>query len=202
VHILSDEIYEYLIYPPYTFISFLAAAPDLKDRTFTVNGVSKGFSMTGWRIGFGAGHPALIQAISTLQSQSTTNPTSISQWAALEAFNGTRDFLPHFVQSFQERRDYMIDRLNHIPGLSCKIPDGAFYVYVKCQDVLRKTTPSGKKIANDLDFTEYLLEEAGVAVVPGTGFGLSPYFRASYATSLELLTKACNRIETACRSLR
>lgn len=201
VHVLSDEIYEYLTYAPAKFVSFLEVAPDLKDRVFTVNGVSKAFSMTGWRIGFGAGRSDLIKAISMLQSQSTTNPTSISQWAAMEALNGPRDFLPHFLESFQERRDYVVSHINHIPGLSCKMPDGAFYVYVKCDGMIGKTTPASKVIKNDLEFTEYLLEAADVAAVPGTAFGLSPYFRISYATSLDLLTKACDRVENACKKL-
>jgi aspartate aminotransferase len=167
-----------------------------------MNGVSKAYAMTGWRIGYCAGPVELIKAMTTIQSQSTSNPTSISQWAAVEALNGPQDFIPERAESFKARRDLVVSMLNQAKGLKCPTPEGAFYVYPSCEGCIGKTTPKGKVIGNDQDFVEALLEEEGVAVVHGEAFGLAPFFRISYATSTEALTKACERIQRFCASLR
>jgi aspartate aminotransferase len=179
----------------------LRSRPKLKGRTLTLNGVSKAYSMTGWRIGYGGGPEPLIKAISTLQSQSTSNPCSISQWAAVEALEGPQDFLKDWVASFQERRDLVVAMLNQAKGLSCPKPEGAFYVYPSCAGTIGKTTRGGKKIGNDEDFATALLEEERVAVVHGAAFGLSPFFRISYATGVEALEEACRRIQRFCANL-
>ena len=167
----------------------------------TVNGVSKAYCMTGWRIGYGGGSKALIKAMGAIQSNSTANPCSISQAAAIEALNGPQDFIPVHNRKFQERRDLVVDTLNRIPGLFCPRPEGAFYVYPSCAGDIGKRTPQGQAVGNDEDFVRYLLEATGVAVVHGEAFGLSPHFRISYATSTEVLRDACERIDRACREL-
>ena len=201
VWLLSDDIYEHLVYDGFEFTTPAAVEPKLKERTLTLNGVSKAYSMTGWRIGYAGGPAPLIKAIGTLQSQSTSNPSSISQWAAVEALNGTQDFLKDWVQSFKERRDLVVSMLNQANGLSCPTPEGAFYVYPSCEGCLGKKTPKGKAIDSDGDFAAALLDEEGVAVVPGAAFGLSPFFRVSYATDMYALEDACRRIQRFCASL-
>ena len=201
VWLLSDDIYEHLVYDGFEFTTPVAVEPKLKERTLTLNGVSKAYSMTGWRIGYAGGPAPLIKAIGTLQSQSTSNPSSISQWAAVEALNGTQDFLKDWVQSFRERRDLVVSMLNQATGLSCPTPAGAFYVYPSCEGCLGKKTPKGTAIDSDGDFAAALLEEEGVAVVPGAAFGLSPFFRVSYATGMDALQDACRRIQRFCASL-
>jgi len=201
VWVLSDDIYEHLVYDGFKFTTPAAVEPKLKGRTLTLNGVSKAYSMTGWRIGYGGGPEPLIKAIATLQSQSTSNPCSISQWAAVEALEGPQDFLKDWVASFQERRDLVVAMLNQAKGLSCLKPEGAFYVYPSCAGVIGKTTRGGKTIATDEDFATALLEEEGVAVVHDAAFGLSPFFRISYATGITALEEACRRIQRFCGNL-
>jgi aspartate aminotransferase len=201
VWVLSDDIYEHLVYDGFKFTTPAAIEPKLKNRTLTLNGVSKAYSMTGWRIGYGGGPEPLIKAISTLQSQSTSNPCSISQWAAVEALEGPQEFLNDWVASFQERRDLVVAMLNQAKGISCPKPEGAFYVYPSCAGVIGKTTRGGKKIGNDEEFATTLLEEEGVAVVHGAAFGLSPFFRISYATGIKALEEACRRIQRFCGNL-
>ena len=200
--ILSDDIYEYLIYDNLKFFNILNLEPKLYDRTFIVNGVSKAFSMTGWRIGYGAGSKEIVKSISKIQSQSTTNPTSISQMAAVKALNSEKTFLVEWIQQFSERRNYVSNYLNTIEGLDCIKPDGAFYLFISCSGLINKNTPDGKVIYNDIDFADFLLDHAQVAVVPGTAFGRSPYFRISYAASMELLIKACEKIRNAICKLK
>ena len=201
VWVLSDDIYEHLVYDGFKFTTPAQVEPRLKDRTLTLNGVSKAYSMTGWRIGYGGGPEPLIKAIATLQSQSTSNPASISQWAAVEALQGPQGFLKDWVKSFQERRDLVVSMLNQAKGIDCPKPEGAFYVYPSCAGTIGKTTREGKKIGNDEDFATLLLEEEGVAVVHGAAFGLSPFFRISYATGIEALEEACRRIQRFCANL-
>jgi len=196
VYILSDDIYEHITYDNFKFFT-IAQIKALKDRTLTMNGVSKSYSMTGWRIGYGAGPKDIIKAVAKIQSQSTTNPSSISQAAAVEALNGTQDFIKTRSDSFKERRDYVVDTLNSINGLSCLKPSGAFYVFPNCKKLLGKKT----KLKTDKEFVEKLLEKAEVAVVQGSAFGLDGYFRISYATSMENLKKALDRIKSFCESL-
>ncbi len=200
--ILSDDIYEYLIYDDLKFFNILNVEPKLYNRTFIVNGVSKAFSMTGWRIGYGAGNQEIIKSISKIQSQSTTNPTSISQMAAVKALNSEKKFLVQWIRQFSERRNYVSDYLNQTEGLNCIKPDGAFYLFISCSGLINKTAPDGKVICNDIDFADFLLDYAQVAVVPGTAFGKSPYFRISYAASMELLKKACEKIRNAIYQLK
>jgi aspartate aminotransferase len=202
VWILSDDMYEHLLYDGFEFCTPAQVEPRLYDRTLTVNGVSKAYSMTGWRIGYAAGPADLIKAMSGVQGHSTTNPSSISQAAAVAALNGPQEFLAGWVKSFADRRDMVVARLNAIPGLSCPTPNGAFYVYPSCAGVIGKTTPDGKTIRTDADFATALLESEGVAVVHGEAFGLSPFFRISYATSEKALAEACTRIERFCASLQ
>ncbi|MDP2151683.1 MAG: pyridoxal phosphate-dependent aminotransferase [Parvibaculum sp.] len=202
VWVLTDDMYEHLTYDGFKFATPAEVEPKLYDRTLTMNGVSKAYSMTGWRIGYCAGPIELIKAMTTIQSQSTSNPTSISQWAAVEALNGPQDFIAERAQSFKERRDLVVSMLNQAKGIKCPTPEGAFYVYPSCEGCLGKTTPKGKLISNDQDFVEALLEEEGVAVVHGAAFGLAPFFRISYATSTENLVKACERIQRFCGNLR
>ncbi len=196
VFILSDDIYEHITYDNFQFFT-IAQIEELKNRTLTMNGVSKSYAMTGWRIGYGAGPQEIIKAMAKLQSQSTTNPSSISQAAAIEALNGTQDFIKVRAESFKERRDLAIKYLNSINGLSCLKPEGAFYVFPNCKKLLGKKT----KLKTDKDFVEKLLEEALVAVVQGSAFGLEGYFRISYATSMDNLKKALERIKSFCESL-
>ena len=196
IYILSDDIYEHIIYDNFKF-STIAEIKELKNRTLTMNGVSKSYSMTGWRIGYAAGPVEIIKAISKIQSQSTSNPSSISQAAAVEALNGTQDFIQTRASSFKERRDFVVSSLNNIKGLSCLKPEGAFYVFPNCKNLLNKKT----KLKTDTDFVQKLLEQANVAVVQGSAFGLPGYFRISYATSMENLKKAMERIKSFCEKL-
>lgn len=202
VWILSDDIYEHLSYPPFEFCALVQAAPELKDRTLTVNGVSKAYSMTGWRIGYAGGPSELISAMRKLQSQSTTNPCSISQWAAVEALEGPQDHIKSSLSVFQRRRDLVVGMLNEAPGVECPVPEGAFYVYPDIGGCVGKTTPGGTLIASDEDFASALLRETGVAVVFGGAFGASPNFRLSYAASDSDLRAACLRIQEFCGSLQ
>ena len=202
VNIMTDDMYEYLVYDDFKFTTMVEIAPDLQDRTLTCNGVSKAYCMTGWRIGYATGPKPLIKGIAKIQSQSTTNPNTIAQYAALAALNGPVDFLADNNAAFVRRRNFVVSRLNSIDGLQCSMPDGAFYVYPSCAGVIGKKTPDGTLIETDSDYVTYLLEAAGVACVQGTAFGLSPYFRISYATSDTLLDDALNRIERATIKLR
>jgi aspartate aminotransferase len=202
VWVLADDMYEHLVYDGFKFTTIAQIEPKLYPRTLTLNGVSKAYCMTGWRIGFAGGPTELIKAMTTLQSQSTSNPSSISQAASVEALNGPKDFIPKHNASFKQRRDLVVEMLNRAPGIHCPRPEGAFYVYPSCAGTLGKRTPKGKVIENDTDFVEYLLDAEGVAVVQGVAFGLSPHFRISYATSTEALTEACTRIGRACAALR
>jgi len=201
VWVLTDDMYEHLVYGGFKFTTILEVEPRLYDRTLTMNGVSKAYAMTGWRIGYCAGPEDLIKAMAKLQSQSATNATSISQWAAVEALNGTQDFIPKFQKIFEERRDLVVSMLNQASGIECPKPEGAFYVYPSIRKLIGKKTPGGKVIATDEDFAGELLEATGVAVVHGAAFGLSPFFRISYATSNAALEKACSRIQSFCNSL-
>ena len=196
IYILSDDIYEHITYDNFKFFT-IAQIKALKDRTLTMNGVSKSYSMTGWRIGYAAGPKEIIKAIAKIQSQSTSNPTSISQAAAVEALNGTQDFIQERANSFRERRDFVVNSLNNINGISCLRPEGAFYVFPSCKKLLGKKT----KLKTDKDFVEKLLVKSEVAVVQGSAFGLDGYFRISYATSMENLKKAMDRIRSFCDSL-
>ena len=202
VYIMSDDMYEHLVYDDYEFCTPAQVEPALYDRTLTVNGVSKSYAMTGWRIGFAGGPKDLIKAMAKVQSQSTSNPSSVSQAAAVAALNGDHSFLAERNEVFKERRNMVVDMLNAADGLECLTPEGAFYVYPSCAGLIGKTTPEGKVIENDEDFVTYLLESEGVACVHGEAFGLSPYFRISYATSNESLKEACTRIQRACASLQ
>ncbi|MFZ2868611.1 pyridoxal phosphate-dependent aminotransferase [Zavarzinia sp.] len=202
VWIMTDDMYEHIVYDGFKFVTPAEIEPALYARTLTVNGVSKAYSMTGWRIGYAAGDTALIKAMAKIQSQSTSNPCSISQAAAVEALTGTQDFIAPRAERFKQRRDLVVSMLNQAKGLKCPRPEGAFYVYPSCEGVIGKVTPDGKVIGNDGDFVTYLLESEGVAVVQGAAFGLSPYFRISYATSEEALTEACTRIQRACAALK
>jgi len=202
VWVLADDMYEHLVYDDFKFTTIAQIEPKLYPRTLTLNGVSKAYCMTGWRIGFAGGPTELIKAMTTLQSQSTSNPSSISQAASVEALNGPKDFIPKHNASFKARRDLVVELLNRAPGLHCPRPEGAFYVYPSCAGTIGKRTPKGKVIENDTDFVQYLLEAEGVAVVQGVAFGLSPHFRISYATSTEALTEACKRIQRACAALK
>jgi aspartate aminotransferase len=201
VWVLSDDIYEHLVYDGFAFSTPAQVEPKLKGRTLTMNGVSKAYAMTGWRIGYAGGPEPLIKAISTLQSQSTSNPCSISQWASVEALEGPQDFLKRWVASFQDRRDLVVSMLNQAKGLSCPKPEGAFYVYPSCAGVIGKTSREGKLIGNDEDFATALLQEEGVALVHGAAFGLSPFFRVSYATGIAALEEACRRIQRFCANV-
>ncbi|WP_407492200.1 pyridoxal phosphate-dependent aminotransferase [Pseudooceanicola sp. MF1-13] len=201
VWIMTDDMYEHLAYDGFEFCTPAQIEPELYDRTLTVNGVSKAYAMTGWRIGYAAGPKGVINAIRKVQSQSTSNPCSISQAAAVEALNGTQDFIPANNEIFKRRRDMVCEMLNAIDGITCPVPEGAFYVYPSIAGLIGKTTPGGVKIENDEIFATELLEDKGVAVVFGEAFGLSPNFRVSYATSDEALKEACTRIQDFCASL-
>jgi len=201
VWVLTDDMYEHLLYDGMKFVTIAQVEPKLYDRTLTLNGVSKSYSMTGWRIGYAGGPKALIKAMATLQSQSTSNPSSVSQAAAVEALNGTQEFIAPRAAAFQKRRDMVVDMLNKAPGIFCPKPEGAFYVYPSCAGCIGKKTPDGKVIKNDEDFVTYLLESVGVAVVQGAAFGLEPHFRISYATSEKNLEESCRRIQKACAAL-
>ena len=202
VHIMSDDIYEHLIFDDLKFSTIAQVEPKLKDRTLVINGVSKAYSMTGWRIGYGAGPQNLIKAMAMIQSQSTSSPSSISQAASVEALNGTQDYMKPNAKLFQSRRDMVVSMLNAIDGINCNTPNGAFYVFPSCKNLYGKKTASGKVIENDSDFSAYLLEEALVAVVPGVAFGAEGFFRISYAASNEFLKNAMERIAAACKKLK
>jgi aspartate aminotransferase len=201
VWILSDDIYEHLVYDGFEFATMAQIEPRLYDRTLTMNGVSKSYCMTGWRIGYGAGPEPLIKAMSTLQSQSTSNPTAISQWAAVEALNGPQDFIAKNNEVFKQRRDLVVSMLNQAKGLKCATPEGAFYVYPSCAGAIGKTAPNGVQIIDDETFVKQLLAAEGVAAVHGAAFGSSPCFRISYATATSALEDACTRIQRFCASL-
>lgn len=201
VWIMTDDMYEHLAYDGFEFCTSAQVEPALYDRTLTCNGVSKAYAMTGWRIGYAAGPDELIKAMRKIQSQSTSNPSSISQWAAVEALNGPQAFLAERAEAFKRRRNLVCDMLNAIDGITCPVPEGAFYVYPSISGLIGKTSPAGTIIENDEVFATSLLEEANVAVVFGAAFGLSPNFRVSYATSDEALTEACTRIQNFCASL-
>jgi aspartate aminotransferase len=202
VWVLTDDMYEHLVYGGFQFTTILEVEPGLYDRTLTMNGVSKAYAMTGWRIGYCAGPEDLIKAMAKLQSQSATNATSISQWAAVEALNGPQDFIPKFQKIFEERRDLVVSMLNQATGIECSKPEGAFYVYPSIRKLIGKKTPGGKVISTDAEFAGELLDATGVAVVHGAAFGLSPFFRISYATSNQALEEACRRIQGFCNGLR
>ena len=200
VYILSDDIYEHVIYEGFKFFT-IAQINELKDRVLTMNGVSKAYSMTGWRIGYAAGPKEIVKAIAKIQSQSTTNPSSISQAAAVEALNGKQDFIKERAKSFQERRDFVVKALNEIDGIECLNPDGAFYVFPSCKGLIGKKDLNGNVLNNDSDFVKSLLENSGVAVVQGSAFGLEGFFRISYATSMDKLKKALEKISSFSKSL-
>jgi aspartate aminotransferase len=202
VWVLTDDIYEHLLYDGLKFYTPVQVEPGLYDRTLTMNGLSKAYCMTGWRLGYAAGPEALIKAMCKLQSQSTSNPSSITQWAAVEALNGPQDFIAVNNAKFVERRDLVVSMLNQAKGISCPKPEGAFYVYPSCAGAIGKTTPKGTVIKTDEDFVTALLEEEGVAVVHGAAFAGSPAFRISYAASTESLKEACTRIQRFCGNLR
>jgi aspartate aminotransferase len=202
VWVLTDDMYEHLVYDDFEFSTPAQVEPKLIDRTLTVNGVSKSYCMTGWRIGYAGGPAHLIKAMATIQSQSTSNPSSISQAAAVAALNGPQDFIPRNNEAFKKRRDLVVEMLNQAPGIRCPKPEGAFYVFPSCAGTIGKTTPQGKMLKTDEDFVTYLLESEGVAVVQGSAFGLAPYFRISYATSDAVLKDACTRIQRACKALK
>jgi aspartate aminotransferase len=201
VMLLSDDMYEHIWYAQAPFATMLQLLPELYDRTLTMNGASKAYAMTGWRIGYAGGPAWMIKAMSDLQSQSTSNPCSISQWAVTAALNGPQDFLKERNAKFKERRDLVVGMLNDAPGLSCPTPEGAFYVYPDASGVIGKTTPKGRKIETDADLIDYFLDDHNVAAVHGAAFGLSPGFRISYATSSDVLREACTRIQSACADL-
>lgn len=202
VWILTDDMYEHLVYDNFVFATPAEVEPQLYERTLTMNGVSKAYCMTGWRIGYCAGPKKLIKAMTKIQSQSTSNPTSISQWAALEALTGSQEFIAEHNTHFKRRRDLVVNMLNAADGIECITPEGAFYVYPSCAGCIGKTTPNGTAIDGDEAFAKALLEAEGVAVVHGDAFGLSPFFRISYATSDENLVEACTRIQRFCASLK
>ena len=201
LYVMTDDIYEYIVYDNFKFYTLAQVAPDLKDRILTVNGVSKSYCMTGWRIGYAAGPSLLIEAMIKIQGQSTSNPSSISQYAALAGISGSKEFLDPCLKAFDERRHFVVDKLNSINGISCILPEGAFYAYPNVSGLIGKKTQNGKILNNDAEIVEWLLESAEVAAVPGVAFGLEPYFRVSYATSLEVLKEAMNRIEKAVLTL-
>jgi aspartate aminotransferase len=201
VWLLSDDIYEHVIYDDFEFHSPAEVEPRLYDRTLTMNGVSKSFSMTGWRLGYAGGPIELINAMNAVQSHSTTHTSSISQAAATAGLEGPQDFIRPNAEIFRERRDLVVSMLNQARGITCRTPEGAFYVYPSCAGTMGKKAPSGATLKTDTDFATYLLDSEGVAVVQGAAFGLSPYFRISYATSNELLEEACRRIQRACGAL-
>ena len=202
VHIMTDDMYEHLVYDDFVFTTPAQVEPSLYERTLTVNGVSKAYCMTGWRIGYAGGPESLIKAMATIQSQSTSNPSSIAQWAAVEALDGPQDFIPKNNKVFKDRRDLVVSMLNQANGLHCPKPEGAFYVYPSCAGAIGKTASTGKKIETDQDFVTELLEAEGVAVVQGSAFGLGPAFRISYATRTEDLEEACRRIQRFCGNLK
>ena len=202
VWVLTDDMYEHLLYDGHEFFTIAQVEPSLYERTLTVNGLSKAYCMTGWRIGYAGGPEPLIKAMGKLQSQSTSNPSSISQWAGVEALNGPQDFIPVNNEKFKVRRDLVVSMLNQANGIKCPKPEGAFYVYPSCEGSLGKTTPKGTKLVTDEDFVTALLEEEGVATVHGAAFAMAPFFRVSYALDNESLEEACRRIQRFCGNLR
>ena len=202
VWVLTDDMYEHLIYDDMEFFTPAQVEPGLYERTLTLNGLSKTYCMTGWRLGYGAGPEPLIKTMCKLQSQCTSNPSSIAQWAAVEALNGPQDFIARNTKVFKERRDLVVSMLNQAKGIKCPKPEGAFYVYPSCEGVIGKTSAKGTKINTDQDFTLALLEEEGVACVHGSAFAMSPFFRISYATSTAALEEACKRIQRFCGNMR
>jgi aspartate aminotransferase len=202
VWVMSDDMYEHLVYDDFEFFTPAQLEPRLYERTLTVNGVSKTYCMTGWRIGYAGGPETLIKAMAMIQSQSTSNATAVAQWAAVEALDGPQDFIPKHNKIFKERRDLCVSMLNQARGLQCPKPEGAFYVYPSCAGTMGKTAPTGKKLVTDQDFVTELLEAEGVAVVQGTPFGVGPAFRISYATATSALEEACTRIQRFCGNLR
>ena len=202
VWVMTDDIYEHLTYDGFKFATLCEVEPKLLDRTLTLNGVSKAYAMTGWRMGYACGPVELIKAMNMIQSQGASHPTSITQAATVAALDGPMDFLAPRNEAFKQRRDMVVKMLNEAQGITCQTPEGAFYVYPSCAGAIGKTTPKGRKLTNDTDFVEALLDEALVAAVQGAAFGLSPYFRISYATSTEALQKACKRIQDFCASLK
>lgn len=201
VWVMTDDIYEFIVYDDFEFTTFAQAVPELYDRTLTLNGLSKAYCMTGWRVGYAAGPVELIKAMNKIQSQSTTGTSTISQWASVVALDGDHSFISEHNKAFKERRDLVVSMLNQASGLTCATPEGAFYVYPSCAGAMGKKTPDGKLLETDEDFVTYLLESEGVAAVHGEAFGLSPHFRISYATSTEALEDACQRIQRACAAL-
>jgi len=202
VHVLTDDMYEHLVYDDFVFTTPAQVEPKLYERTLTLNGVSKAYCMTGWRIGYAGGPEPLIKAMAMLQSQSTSNPSAVAQWASVEALDGPQDFIAAHNKIFKERRDLVVSMLNQASGIKCPTPEGAFYVYPSCAGTIGKITPSGKKLETDQDFVTELLEGEGVAVVQGSAFGLGPAFRISYATRTEDLEEACRRIQRFCGNLK
>jgi aspartate aminotransferase len=202
VWVLTDDIYEHVIYDGREFVTPAQVEPELQSRTLTINGVSKSYAMTGWRIGYGAAPLELIKPMGKLQSQSTGNACSIAQAAAVEALRGPQDFIKERTAIFQTRRDAVVQRINRIPGLDCHLPEGAFYVFPSCRDLIGKRTPEGKTIESSDDLVLYLLDTEGLAVLQGTAYGVPPYFRISYATSMEKLNEGCERLDRACAALR
>ena len=202
VWILTDDMYEHLVFGDFQFWTIAQVEPALYDRTLTMNGVSKAYAMTGWRIGYAAGPEALIKSMAKVMSQTTSNPSSISQWAAVEALNGTQEFIKPNAKLFEGRRDLVVSMLNQANGIACPTPEGAFYVYPSVEKLIGKTSPSGKVIGSDQDFAVELLEQEGVSVVFGAAFGLSPFFRISYATSNAVLEDACTRIQRFCANVK
>jgi len=201
VWVMTDDMYEFVIYDDFKFTTIAEVEPKLYERTLTLNGLSKAYCMTGWRVGYAAGDHKLIKAMNMIQSQSTTSTSTISQWASVAALDGDHSFIAKHNAVFKERRDLVVSMLNQANGITCPKPEGAFYVYPSCAGVIGKTTPDGKVLETDEDFVKYLLEGEGVACVHGEAFGLSPYFRVSYATATELLEDACQRIQRACAAL-
>ena len=202
VWVMADDMYEHLVYDEFVFTSAAQVEPLLYERTLTVNGISKAYCMTGWRIGFAGGPEPLIKTMAMIQSQSTSNPTAVSQWASVEALNGPKDFIPKHNDVFKERRDLCVSMLNQAKGIACPKPEGAFYVYPSCAEAIGRTAPSANKIETYEDFVEQLLDAEAVAVVPGTAFGLGPAFRISYAAATPVLQEACERIQRFCANLR
>jgi aspartate aminotransferase len=201
IDVMSDDIYEHLVYDGFKFSTPAQVEPALQDRTLTINGMSKAYCMTGWRIGYAGGPEPLIKAMAMIQSQSTSNPSAVSQWASVEALNGPQDFIAEHNKVFKERRDIVVSMLNQASGIECPTPEGAFYVYPSCAGTIGKTASTGKKIMTDEDFAAQLLEAEGVAVVHGAAFGLGPAFRISYATKTSDLEEACRRIQRFCGGL-
>jgi len=202
LHVMTDDMYEHLVYDDFEFTTAAQVEPALYPRTLTINGMSKAYCMTGWRIGYAGGPEPLIKAMATVQSQSTSNPAAVSQWASVEALTGPQDFIAKHNKIFKERRDLVVSMLNQSNGIKCPTPEGAFYVYPSCAGTIGKTAPTGKKLTSDQDFVTELLEAEGVAVVQGTAFGLGPNFRISYATKTEDLEEACRRIQQFCGNLK